>query len=144
MELLHGAGAPETAEAWVMDALAKKTRIMGFGHRIYKAGDVRAGILKPIARKLAKAAGFTKEEGTAEVIEQIMAREKNLHPNLDWPAGRLYNALGLENSIYTPVFVMSRIAGWSAHIIEQHEHNRLIRPRSKYVGPATRAVPKRK
>jgi citrate synthase len=140
MELLHGAGSPGDAEVWVMDALAKKKRIMGFGHRIYKAGDVRAGILKPIARKLAKAAGFDKEEETAEVIETIMAREKNLHPNLDWPAGRLYNALGLKNSLYTPIFVMSRVAGWSAHVIEQHEHNRLIRPRSRYTGPATRAV----
>jgi citrate synthase len=144
MELLHGAGSPETAETWVMDALTKKKRIMGFGHRIYKAGDVRAGILKPIAQQLAKTAGFGKEEDTAEVIEKIMAREKNLHPNLDWPAGRLYNALELENSLYTPIFVMSRVAGWSAHVIEQHEHNRLIRPRSKYTGPTTRSVPKRK
>lgn len=140
MELLHGAGSPGDAEAWVMDALAKKKRIMGFGHRIYKAGDVRAGILKPIAQKLARAAGFGSEEDTAEVVENVMAREKNLHPNLDWPAGRLYNALGLKNSLYTPIFVMSRVAGWSAHVIEQHEHNRLIRPRSRYTGPATRAV----
>ena len=140
MELLHGAGSPGNAEAWVMDALAKKKRIMGFGHRIYKAGDVRAGILKPIAQKLARAAGFGTEEETAQIVETVMAREKNLHPNLDWPAGRLYNALGLKNSLYTPIFVMSRVAGWSAHVIEQHEHNRLIRPRSRYTGPSTRAV----
>jgi 2-methylcitrate synthase/citrate synthase II len=141
MELLHDAGGPGTAEAWVMDALAKKRRIMGFGHRIYKAGDVRAGILKPIARELADAAGFGKYEETAEIVEGIMAREKKLYPNLDWPAGRLYNALGLKNSLYTPIFVMSRVAGWSAHVIEQHEHNRLIRPRSRYTGPGKRTVP---
>jgi 2-methylcitrate synthase len=141
MELLHDAGGPATAEKWIKDALASKRRVMGFGHRIYKAGDVRAGILKSMARKLAAAAGFSKEEETAEIIEGVMAREKNLHPNLDWPAGRLYNALGLKNSLYTPIFVMSRVAGWSAHVIEQHEHNRLIRPRSRYTGPGKRSVP---
>ena len=70
-----------------------------------------------------------------------MAQEKNLHPNLDWPAGRLYHALGLEIPLYTPIFVMSRITGWSAHVNEQLQHNRLIRPRSRYIGPELRSMP---
>jgi citrate synthase len=138
--LLEAAGGPDTAEAWVRAALARKERLMGFGHRVYKAGDVRAGILKAYARSAAATAGLTKWEDTAEVFERVMAAEKNMHPNLDWPAGRLYHALGLEAPLYTPIFVMSRVAGWSAHVIEQQAHNRLIRPRARYTGPAVRAV----
>jgi 2-methylcitrate synthase/citrate synthase II len=140
MDLLRAAGGPQTAERWVRDALARKERIMGFGHRVYKTGDVRAGILKGYTRKAAEASGETKWEEAADIIEQVIAREKNLHPNLDWPAGRLYHALGLEIPLYTPIFVMSRVAGWSAHFIEQAEHNRLIRPRARYIGPARRSV----
>ena len=70
----------------------------------------------------------------------MLGQEKHLYPNLDWPAGRLYHALGLEVPLYTPIFVMSRVAGWSAHVMEQMEHNRLIRPRSNYTGPANRGV----
>jgi len=140
MEILEAAGSPERAEAWLRQALARKDRIMGFGHRVYKTGDVRAGILKPYARKAAEAAGVTHWEETAEIIERILGEEKHLFPNLDWPAGRLYYALGLEIPLYTPIFVMSRVTGWSAHFIEQHEHNRLIRPRSRYTGPDVRHV----
>jgi citrate synthase len=140
VELLESAGGPEGAEAWLRAAMARKEKIMGFGHRVYKAGDVRAGILKVYARQAAGAAGHLRLEETAEVIERVLAAEKNLHPNLDWPAGRLYHALGLEVPLYTPIFVMSRVAGWSAHVIEQAENNRLIRPRARYTGPATRPV----
>jgi citrate synthase len=144
MAILEAAGSPEQAAPWLRQALARKERIMGFGHRVYKAGDVRAGILKPYARKAAEAAGVLRWEETAEIIERILGEEKHLFPNLDWPAGRLYHALGLEIPLYTPIFVMSRVAGWSAHFIEQHEHNRLIRPRSRYIGPDVRhALPVR-
>src|SRR6266851_3287101 len=88
MDLLLAAGGPETAEKWIHDALARKEKIMGFGHRIYKAGDVRAGILKTYARQSAEVAGQVQWEETAEIIEKVLAAEKNLHPNLDWPAGR--------------------------------------------------------
>jgi citrate synthase len=138
-ELLQ-AGGPEGAERWLRDAMAHKERVMGFGHRVYKTGDVRAGILKVYARQAAERAGTLKWEETAEIFERILAAEKNLHPNLDWPAGRLYHSLGLETPLYTPIFVMSRVAGWSAHFIEQHDHNRLIRPRARYTGPAPRPV----
>ncbi len=113
---------------------------MGFGHRVYKAGDVRAKILKEYAQKAAQAAGQTKWEQTAEIIERVMAQEKNLFPNLDWPAGRLYHAMGLEVPLYTPIFVMARITGWCAHVIEQKAHNRIIRPCGRYTGPARRPV----
>lgn len=142
MDILKAAGGPDTAEAWTLDAIARKERIMGFGHRVYKNGDERAKFLKVLTRKVAEAADpelLTYEE-TAEVIEGVMAREKNLLPNLDWPAGRLYHALKLDVPLYTPMFAMSRIAGWSAHVIEQLDHNRLIRPRALYIGPAARTV----
>jgi 2-methylcitrate synthase/citrate synthase II len=140
MELLQQTGGPAHAEKWLREALARKERIMGFGHRVYKHGDVRAGILKSYARRAAEAAGSLQWEDTAEIFERVLAAEKNLFPNLDWPAGRLFHALGLEIPLYTPIFVMSRVAGWSAHFIEQQEHNRLIRPRGRYVGPQARSV----
>ena len=113
---------------------------MGFGHRVYKSGDERARILKKFAREAAEAAGDTRWEETADIIERVVLAEKGLHPNLDWPAGRLYHSLKLEVPLYTPIFVMARVAGWSAHVIEQLDHNRLIRPRARYIGPAPRAV----
>jgi citrate synthase len=140
MDLLRAAGSPESAEQWIRGALARKERVMGFGHRVYKTGDVRARILRGYARKAAEATGNLKWEQTAEIIEQVMEKEKNLLPNLDWPAGRLYHAIGLEVPLYTPIFVMSRVAGWSAHVIEQLDNNRLIRPRGRYTGPAVRSV----
>jgi 2-methylcitrate synthase/citrate synthase II len=140
MDILLAAGGPDTAEAWIRDQLARKQKVMGFGHRVYKAGDIRAKVLREHARKAAERVGEMKWEETADVIERVMAAEKKLLPNLDWPAGRLYHALGLEIPLYTPIFVMSRITGWSAHIIEQLANNRLIRPRARYTGPAERHV----
>jgi 2-methylcitrate synthase/citrate synthase II len=140
MDILRKAGGPATAEKWLREAMARKEKIMGFGHRVYKTGDVRAGILGVYARKAAEASGQLRWEETAEVIERVLAAEKNLRPNLDWPAGRLYHALGLEVGLYTPMFVMSRVAGWSAHVIEQASKNRLIRPRALYTGPDPRPV----
>lgn len=140
MGVIESVGGSANAEKWIRETLARKERVMGFGHRVYKSGDVRAGVLKAYATKMAAAAGTTDAEKVAEVIEEVMAREKNMYPNLDWPAGRLYHALGLEIPIYTPIFVMSRISGWAAHIIEQLDKNRLIRPRGKYIGPGLRAV----
>ena len=144
MDLLRAAGGPHTAEKWLRDALARKERIMGFGHRVYKAGDVRAGILKEYARRAAEATGNTQWEQTAAIFEKILGDEKHLFPNLDWPAGRLYHALGLEVPLYTPIFVMSRVSGWCAHSMEQLDHNRLIRPRARYTGPEVRSVIKPK
>jgi citrate synthase len=140
MDILRSVGEPEQAQEWLRSAFDRKERIMGFGHRVYKTGDVRANILKEHARRLAKATNNTKWESISEIIEEAMEREKNLMPNLDWPAGRLYHSLGLDVTLYTPIFVMSRVAGWSAHVIEQLDNNRLIRPRAKYTGPEVRTV----
>jgi len=140
MDVVKSSGGIATAEKWTKDALARKERIMGFGHRVYKAGDVRAGILKTFARAAAEKAGTLEWEDTADTIERVMGDEKKMYPNLDWPAGRLYHALGLEIPIYTPIFAISRVAGWSAHVIEQLDNNRLIRPRSLYVGPPAKTV----
>jgi citrate synthase len=140
MAMLLKTGGPDKAEAWIRSALARKEKVMGFGHRVYKHGDVRAKVLKEYAKQAAQRAGTSAWESAAETIENVLAQEKNLFPNLDWPAGRLYHALGLEVPLYTPFFVASRVTGWAAHVIEQREHNRLIRPRSRYTGPEERHV----
>jgi len=140
MDVLRAAGGPDSAEKWTLDALARKERIMGFGHRVYKSGDVRAGIIKPYVRKAAEATNNLAWEDTADIIERVMEREKGMFPNVDWPAGRMYHAMHLEIPIYTPMFAMARVSGWSAHIIEQLDNNRLIRPRGLYKGPGNREV----
>jgi citrate synthase len=138
MQVLEEVGSAANAERWVRDALAEKRRIMGFGHRVYKTGDPRATILREYCRELADEAGDTELEEMADTIERIVRQEKGLPPNLDWPSARLYHYLGLEVELYTPLFVASRVVGWAAHAIEQSENNRLIRPRSRYVGSPRR------
>ena len=138
MAVLEEVGSPDNAEQWVRNALANKVRIMGFGHRVYKTGDPRAVYLKTLCRELAVESGGEDLEKTADVIETIVVGEKGLPPNLDWPSARLYHYMGLEVDLYTPLFVLSRVVGWSAHVIEQSDNNRLIRPRSRYTGPGPR------
>jgi citrate synthase len=139
MDVLNEVGSPDRAEAWVRAALANKVRIMGFGHRVYKQGDPRAVYLKKLCGELAEETGHRDLEAMAETIERIVTSEKGLPPNLDWPSARLYHYLGLNVDLYTPLFVLSRVAGWSAHVIEQHDNNRLIRPRARYTGPGLRS-----
>jgi len=139
MEVLEEVGSPDRAESWVRDALANKVKIMGFGHRVYKTGDPRAEYLKPLCRQLAAETGNTDLETIADTIENIVRGEKKLPPNLDWPSARLYYYLALPVDLYTPLFVVSRVVGWSAHVIEQHDNNRIIRPRSRYTGAAPRS-----
>jgi citrate synthase len=140
LEVLQQAGSPEKAEAWIRDGLANKVKVMGFGHRVYKSGDPRATFIKPLCAKLAEATGNMSLEQTAEVIERVMAQEKKtIPPNVDWPSARLYFYLGLPVELYTPLFVVARVAGWSAHVMEQLANNRIIRPMSQYIGPAVRA-----
>ena len=139
MEVLSEVESAQVAEDWVRDALAKKRRIMGFGHRVYKNGDPRAVILREYCRQLADESGSTELEEIADTIESHVRGEKGLPPNLDWPSARLYHYMGLPVELYTPLFVASRVTGWSAHFIEQSENNRLIRPRSNYIGPRTRS-----
>jgi citrate synthase len=138
MEVLKEVGTADKAEAWIRDALAKKRRIMGFGHRVYKTGDPRAVYLRTLCQQLAAETGNEDMEAMADTIESIVGSEKGLPPNLDWPSARLYYYMGLDVDLYTPLFVVSRVTGWSAHVIEQLDNNRLIRPRARYTGPATR------
>jgi 2-methylcitrate synthase/citrate synthase II len=139
-KVLEKVGTPENAERWIQDALARKERIMGFGHRVYKTGDPRASILKKYCIELAREVGDDRWERMAEPIEQAVTSQKLLPPNVDWPSARLYHYMGLATDIYTPIFAMARVAGWAAHIIEQLDHNRLMRPRAIYVGPPHRQV----
>jgi 2-methylcitrate synthase/citrate synthase II len=139
-KVLEKVASPEKAGAWIQDALARKERIMGFGHRVYKTGDPRAAILKPHCEALAREVGEDRWERIAEPIEQAVTSQKHLPPNVDWPSARLYHYMGLEIELYTPIFAMARVAGWAAHIIEQLDHNRLMRPRARYTGPPNRPV----
>ena len=138
MDVLAEVGTADRAEAWVRDALARKRRIMGFGHRVYKTGDPRAAFLKTLCADLAAETGHRDMEEMADVIERIVTTEKRLPPNLDWPSARLYHYMNLPIDLYTPLFVVSRVVGWSAHVIEQLDNNRLIRPVARYTGPADR------
>lgn len=139
-KVLEQVGVPENAERWIQDALARKERIMGFGHRVYKTGDPRARILKEYCTRLATEIGDDRWERIAEPIEQAVTSQKNLPPNVDWPSARLYHYMNLDIELYTPIFAMARVAGWAAHVIEQLDHNRLMRPRARYVGPPSREV----
>ncbi len=134
MEVLAEVGTADKAEAWIRDALSNKRRIMGFGHRVYKTGDPRAVLLKTLCGELAAETGHQDMEAMAEVIERIVVAEKKLPPNLDWPSARLYHYMDLPADLYTPLFVVSRVTGWSAHVIEQLDNNRLIRPLARYTG----------
>ncbi len=138
MDVLREVGTKENAEAWIRAALARKEKVMGFGHRVYKKGDPRAEYLKELCAQLAKESGNEDLETMADVIERIIWEEKKLPPNLDWSSARLYHYMGLPIELYTPLFVLSRVSGWSAHVIEQHDNNRLIRPRARYTGPERR------
>lgn len=139
-KVLEQVGTPENAEAWIDAALARHERIMGFGHRVYKTGDPRATILKADCEQVARELGDDRWERIADTIERAVTSRKKLPPNADWPSARLYHYLGLRIDVYTPIFAMSRVSGWSAHVIEQLDHNRLVRPRARYVGPPSRPL----
>jgi 2-methylcitrate synthase len=127
------------AEAWVKEALAQKRRIMGFGHRVLRQGDARSLIIQRSAEMLSRACGDTRWYEIATIVDRIMQEEKGLYPNLDFYTAVAYLLMGIPRELYTPVFVCSRITGWCAHVIEQQDHNRLIRPRASYTGPPPRS-----
>ena len=108
------------------------------GHRVYKDGDVRAKLLGRLCREMVRGTAGEDLEELADRVERIMLDAKGLKPNLDWPAARVYHALGLPVKVFTPIFVVARMSGWTAHVIEQIGDNRLIRPMSVYCGPAPR------
>ena len=128
-------GTVENVEAWTKDALANKKKIMGFGHRVYRTEDPRATHLREMSRKLGERTGEKKWYEMSHKMEEVMIREKKLNPNVDFYSASTYYALGIPTDLFTPIFACSRITGWTAHVLEQYENNRLIRPRAEYVGP---------
>lgn len=141
MKLITSFKTPEQAERGVKDMLAKKEKIMGFGHRVYKISDPRSDIIKAWSQKLSARARDGYLFAVSEAIEKVMWDEKKLFPNLDFYSATTYHFCGIPTPLFTPIFVMSRLSGWSAHIIEQRAHNRLIRPEANYVGPPPRPFP---
>ena len=140
MHMMKEIGKPERSKKWIEDALAKKKVVMGFGHRVYRTGDSRVPTMKHYMFKVAKLLKKDKYTKMYETLEQVMLDKKNIHPNVDFPCGPTYYMMGIDIDFYTPIFVMSRITGWSAHIMEQHASNKLIRPLSKYKGAEVREV----
>ena len=140
MHMMLEIGDPSKAEAWMMEALLKKRKVMGFGHRVYKAGDSRVPTMHRYAKALASLTGQEKWMEIYDALARVILEKKNIYPNLDFPAGPAYYMMGFEIDFFTPIFVMARTAGWSAHIMEQLASNRLIRPLSEYVGPGERDV----
>jgi 2-methylcitrate synthase len=126
------------AEAALLGMLGRKEKVMGFGHRVYKTADPRSDLIKAWAKRLCAAAGKEVLFEVSERIDQVMRREKELFPNLDFYSASAYHVAGIPTAMFTPVFVFARIAGWSAHIIEQRAANKLIRPTADYIGPAPR------
>jgi len=140
MHMLKEVKKPENAEKWILDKIKNKGLLMGFGHRVYKNGDSRVPTMKKYYLKTAEFYKNKKYPAISQVLEDTMIKEKNIHPNLDFPAGPTYYLMGFDIDFFTPIFVASRITGWSAHVMEQFRDNRLIRPLSAYTGSEHRKV----
>jgi len=140
MEVMQKVKDPDQAESYILKALKDKEKIMGFGHRVYKKQDSRVAVMKACAEKMSEIKKEPQWMEMYEIMAATMKREKNIYPNVDFPAGPTYYLMGFDIDMFTPLFVMSRIAGWCAHIIEQGENNRIIRPLSDYKGPEKRHV----
>jgi citrate synthase len=139
MRTLMEIGEVANVDAFTEKSLAEKRRFMGMGHRVYKAGDPRAAILKGMAEQACRESGQFKWYEMAVTLHDRISKAKGLIPNVDFYSAPLFYSLGIPVDLFTPVIAAGRIAGWSANIVEQHDDNRLIRPRAEYVGPARRA-----
>ena len=139
MKMLLEIGEPARADEWLREALASKKKIMGFGHRVYKTEDPRSVWLRKFSRELAEAKGEKRWIEILDRLRELMFAEKKLYPNVDYYSGSAYYQMGIPLDLFTPIFAVSRISGWTGHILEQYANNRLIRPRAEYIGP--RGVP---
>jgi len=140
MHMMNKIKKPENALKWINNALDNKDVVMGFGHRVYKSGDSRVPTMREYFGKVAKIKKDKKFEKIYDIVEKVMIERKNIHPNVDYPTGPTYHLMGFDTDFFTPIFVISRITGWSAHIIEQHAANKLIRPLASYKGNQHRKV----
>jgi len=135
MKMLLEIESPDRAEEWLRDALATKKKIMGFGHRVYKTEDPRSVWLRKFSKEMGEAKGETRWFEILETLRAKMFADKKLHPNVDYYSGSAYYLMGIPLDLFTPIFAVSRISGWTGHILEQYANNRLIRPRAEYTGP---------
>ena len=140
MHMMKKIKKPENAEKWINKALDNKDVVMGFGHRVYKSGDSRVPTMREYFGKVAKIKKDKKFEKIYDILEKVMIERKNIYPNVDYPTGPTYHLMGFDTDFFTPIFVISRITGWAAHIIEQHSTNKLIRPLAAYNGSKYRKV----
>ena len=140
MHMMNKIKKPENALKWINKALDNKDVVMGFGHRVYKSGDSRVPTMREYFGKVAKIKKDRKFEKIYDIVEKVMIERKNIYPNVDYPTGPTYHLMGFDTDFFTPIFVISRITGWSAHIIEQHSSNKLIRPLASYKGSKYRKV----
>ncbi len=134
MYMLKEINSTDQAKQWMLDKIASKEKIMGFGHRVYRKGDSRVPSMKKAMHQISEEVGESKWKEISTILETTMIEEKGIYPNLDFPAGPAYYMMGFPIDLFTPIFVMSRVSGWVAHIIEQTEDNRIIRPLSEYIG----------
>lgn len=135
MKMLSEIGSVENVEPYLTEKLANKEKIMGFGHRVYRKGDPRAKHLREMSKQLTKLRGEEKWYEMSIKLEEVFTSQKPLPPNVDFYSASVYHSLGIDHDLFTPIFAVSRVSGWIAHILEQYENNRLIRPRADYVGP---------
>ncbi|GLC88313.1 citrate synthase [Lysinibacillus piscis] len=135
MNMLTEIGSLDNVEAWVQNKLDNKEKIMGFGHRVYRKGDPRAPHLRVMSEKLTKLTGKPELYEMSVKIHDMIVEQKNLPANVDFFSASVYDSLGIDHDLFTPIFAVSRTSGWVAHILEQYANNRLIRPRAEYVGP---------
>ena len=140
MHMMKKIKKPKNALKWINNALDNKDVIMGFGHRVYKNGDSRVPTMREYFKKVAKIKKDNTFEKIYDIIEDVMIKRKDIHPNVDYPTGPTYHLMGFDTDFFTPIFVISRITGWSAHIMEQHAANKLIRPLASYKGNKHRQV----